>query len=414
MGGEPQGLPTPTTTPRLKRENYRQTKHDTAFSKWKILIGPSDWVNYEAKKEGAERYRVANLPSVCNPGLYEIGVAVCHSDSGRDVSKLDTEFIVVVYLGQADNVRSRLQDYGRNGSHLINGCGLFKEIFSRGYPIVYRWAPLKSKSDAERTEAKLLERFDYAWNKVNNGVRRPNDVLTKIEKISIRNNKIPKILKMLQSFSERKVGIQIKAEKFSLGNKPSHDIYEENFNLFDRVFKFSRSQPRLVSTNPEAIVEDINKIHICGVISNDGTICSNSPFKGRKRCSEHKGRRLTSVSINSKIMTKDSSTDNSQVENFVNDEFSSICGVILLDSSPCTKSPFPGRKRCEEHKGMRINQIMSKSLIFKSVIEKPLSDPDPADCCGVNLGDGKCCERQPVKGRKRHEQHKGMHVNACV
>lgn len=62
-----------------------------------------------------------------------------------------------MYLGQADNVRTRLQQYGRSGAHLGNGSstghptdsvkkekgpGLFVEILSRGYPIVYRWAPV--------------------------------------------------------------------------------------------------------------------------------------------------------------------------------------------------------------------------------------------------------------------------------
>ena len=109
-----------------------------------VLIGPWDWENHSAGKEGAERYRVANLPVVSGPGLYEIGVAVWRTDSGRDVAKLEPDRIVVVYLGQAENVRSRLQHYGRSGSHLVHchdqRTALFNDIFSRGYPIVYRWA----------------------------------------------------------------------------------------------------------------------------------------------------------------------------------------------------------------------------------------------------------------------------------
>jgi hypothetical protein len=62
-----------------------------------------------------------------------------------------------VYLGQADNVRARLQQYGRTGSHLdtgnqlaavgkaeINavaaGPGLFREVFSKGYSLMFRCA----------------------------------------------------------------------------------------------------------------------------------------------------------------------------------------------------------------------------------------------------------------------------------
>lgn len=63
----------------------------------------------------------------------------------------------MVYLGQADSVRARLQQYGRSGSHLdtanslgsagkdaVNalaaGPGLFREVFSRGYSVVFRCA----------------------------------------------------------------------------------------------------------------------------------------------------------------------------------------------------------------------------------------------------------------------------------
>lgn len=78
---------------------------------------------------------------------------------GREVGRLNPDRIVVVYLGQADSVRTRLQSYGRTGAHLGNsypngqpndskcvslqhGPGLFEEIFSRGNPIIFRWAPV--------------------------------------------------------------------------------------------------------------------------------------------------------------------------------------------------------------------------------------------------------------------------------
>ena len=89
--------------------------------------------------------------------MYELGIAASRTGLGREIGKLDPDRIVVVYLGQADNVRTRLQHYGRSGSHLGNssstgppadckavgqqkGPGLFEEILARGYPIVFRWA----------------------------------------------------------------------------------------------------------------------------------------------------------------------------------------------------------------------------------------------------------------------------------
>lgn len=104
-----------------------------------------------------QRYRIHNLPANCScPGLYELGVATTIPDEGRWTRKHDLDDIVVVYLGQADNLRTRLQHYGRTGSHLdygnsltcsskngspcfTAGPGLFREIFSKGYSLVFRW-----------------------------------------------------------------------------------------------------------------------------------------------------------------------------------------------------------------------------------------------------------------------------------
>ena len=128
---------------------------------FQVLVGPSDWEDYSLGKEGAARYRVHNLPKSSGSGIYELGIAVSQTGLGREVGKLDPDQLVVAYLGQADNVRTRLQQYGRTGAHLgnsyANGCandsknvslqkrlGLFDEILSRGYPIVFRWAPVST------------------------------------------------------------------------------------------------------------------------------------------------------------------------------------------------------------------------------------------------------------------------------
>jgi hypothetical protein len=124
---------------------------------FQILVGPSDWEDYSKGKEGSTRYRIHNLPQDSGPGVYELGVAITTSGLGREIFKLtsDPHRVVVVYLGKADNVRTRLQCYGRNGAHLGNSCSsfessgqmgrsLFHEIFFQGFPIVYRWAPVST------------------------------------------------------------------------------------------------------------------------------------------------------------------------------------------------------------------------------------------------------------------------------
>lgn len=109
-------------------------------------------------KDGVQRYRLHNLPSSSScPGLYELGIAAVPTDVGRKSRSRDSQNIIVVYLGQTNNVRARLQQYGRAGAHLESGklvssvnenecSGLFKEVFCRGYSIMFRWAAVSITS----------------------------------------------------------------------------------------------------------------------------------------------------------------------------------------------------------------------------------------------------------------------------
>ncbi|KAL5573016.1 hypothetical protein UlMin_022613 [Ulmus minor] len=360
---------------RLKREQCSRTKHDRDFSKWEILVGPDDWEDYSLGKEGAERYRVHNLPKSSSPGVYELGVAVSRTGLGREIGKLDPNSIVVVYLGQAENVRARLQHYGRTGAHLGNsnlsglptectipalqkGPGLFEEILSGGHPIVFRWASMQSKSDAIKTETSLLNIFDYAWNTSINGPRRPNDILQKLDKISSSSTQFSDITRKFLPFRQKKVGIKIKSSNLlSTENKTGTCPEEESHSFLPQVFKVGRSQPRLV-------VERKNTI-ICGVVSDDGSVCRTPPVEGRKRCVDHKGMKIKG-SIKIQISNSDfpsqlpiRSHDTQELPLFrvnssLSESFTPACGFILVDGSPCTRQPLRGNKRCSDHKGRRI------------------------------------------------------------
>lgn len=464
---------------RLKREDCNRTKHDSVFSKWQVLVGPSDWEDYSLGKEGAARYRVHNLPKSSGSGVYELGIVVAQTGLGREVGKLDPDRIVVVYLGQADNVRTRLQQYGRTGAHLgnsySNGCpndsknvclqnrpGLFDGILTRGYPIVFRWAPMESKRDAEKTEAQLLNRFDYAWNTSINGARRPDDIIRKLNKIASGSTKFPIIARKLLPFTQKQVGIRIKAGKLpSPENKLNTYADEESYNFLSRVFKFGRSQPRLVLDR--SVIEE--KISVCGVALGDGSVCSRPPVERRKRCAEHRGMRIsgsipksdTEEKPKSIIMGSNFSTLDDRVELRpvpvkcpVSESCTPICGVLLNNGSSCLRQPAQGRKRCDEHKGMRIHQSISESVAKgksqyvhdvdldsscrdafsynqnSSAMCKPgILQPQVSSnrfvvskgyetICGVELGSGVYCTIEPVIGRVRCKEHKGLKVNGLV
>ncbi|XP_022987709.1 protein EFFECTOR OF TRANSCRIPTION 2-like isoform X1 [Cucurbita maxima] len=455
---------------RLKRENCKRTKHDSNFSKWEILVAPSDWEDYSLGKEGAERYRIHNLPKVSGPGLYELGIAVSSSGLGREIAKLDADWIVVVYIGEADNVRTRLQHYGRSGSHLGNGylcfvdCkviplekgpGLFQEMFTRGYSILYRWAPMKNKRDAQMTEAQLLKTFDYAWNTSGNGARRHNDVLKKLEDIASQTKKFTIITRKLLPFRQKQMGIKIKTSKPIPTENKTGEYGEERSSFFSRILHFSRSRPRLVVNTDDVSGADSSS---CGVVIGYGVVCRKPPVEGRKRCAEHKGMKVNGLLKNSyagATIYGDTDFSGSNAETSYNTEelsvqdsfpnkgnFLPICGIVLYDGSPCRRTPVQGRKRCEEHKGQRIRrstltscqeakpkvlldvitsqykQQTSPTSKQESILIAQDNSPDLNSSlerkCGVDLGNGLYCTRQPVKGRVRCGEHKGMRINGLI
>ncbi|KAB2072035.1 hypothetical protein ES319_A08G264500v1 [Gossypium barbadense] len=350
---------------RFNREDHKRTKHDSQFSKWKVLIGPHDWEDHSVGKEGVARYRVENLPKTASSGLYELAI---NKPSSRDHNgKLDSDKVLVVYLGEADNVRSRLQQYGRTGAHLGRNdsgnnkvCGCFEDIFARGYSIVYRWAPMKNKADARRTEAQLLGTFDYAWNKGSNGIRRHDDILQKLDKHASNIMKLANFSKKHLPFLQKQVGIKIKAGKLVSDNNEFGKYKNgENRNFLLQVFNFSRSRPRLVSNHGGS---DENETFSCGVVLDDGSICKRPPVEGRKRCAEHKGKKTRGSSTRSSTKSQPHKEDYPEIEHC-----SPICGVAMDDGSLCRRQPVSGRKRCDLHKGRRIYSSDSEITRYQTM-----------------------------------------------
>ncbi|KAK4391777.1 protein EFFECTOR OF TRANSCRIPTION 2 [Sesamum angolense] len=300
------------TSGRLKREDFRRTGCDSVFSEWKTLVGASDWKDHLMGKEGAERYRTQNVPHcVSCPGVYELGIAMSFLGSGREHCKLDSSSVVPVYVGQADNVRTRLQRYGRDGAHLEYGSsneefnnspGLFSEIFSKGLSIVYRWAPMKSKKDAKNTEDQLLEIYDYAWNKRSNGGRSPDDILKKLDCCAKKSQFSFSLLHMmLHCFHQKQVVDKIRTcDQFLLENNQFNSaIGTDNKGTMSRVLRIIRLQPG----RPQSGFHDDSK-GVCGVTIGYGSICTKAPVEGRKRCAEHKGMKVNGLISNYKRMGK--------------------------------------------------------------------------------------------------------------
>ena len=106
---------------------------------------------------------------------------------------------------------------------------------------------MQSKSDAIETEKQRLMTYDYAWNTSINGTRRPDDILTKLKKNSSSNIHFLDIARKLVPYNQTQVGIRIKAGKYPSAEEKIYPFAdEESQSFFPWVFKFGRSQPRLV------------------------------------------------------------------------------------------------------------------------------------------------------------------------
>ncbi|KAG6544050.1 hypothetical protein Mapa_014573 [Marchantia paleacea] len=399
---------------RLKREDCHRVKHDKLFSDWKILVGSSDWRSHAADEEGSQRYRLHNLPATYfGPGVYELGLTLQNLSAPREARprKLRKQDVVVVYLGQAENVRQRLKKYGQSGSHLEGarlvpgsivedceyddqrtspsphktrakadgstggsterGLRLFTEVFSRGYSIVFRWARTESKQMAENVESELLHVFDYPWNRGLNGARRPDDILARLELMQYHLEQSLCLGRFLGAGREkwklfhRKVGIKVPVKR------PS----EEGSSGGSRFSIFRASSKDGL---PDASSNSADTL--CGVLLANGSKCSKSPVKGRRRCSEHKGLRA-------KLTTRRARTAKSK-------------------TGECGSNPSNPSESYSGHKGNPPVLVVKSTPNGKRL---ELSDaPSDGLVCGVTLDGGSACLNESVKDRKRCAAHKGM------
>lgn len=66
-----------------------------------------------------------------------------------------------VYVGETGNLKTRMSDYGKKGSHLFD---VINEALDKGYALYYRYQRRRTKITAQRSEMYYLDRYDYDWN----------------------------------------------------------------------------------------------------------------------------------------------------------------------------------------------------------------------------------------------------------
>ncbi|KAI5056308.1 hypothetical protein GOP47_0028126 [Adiantum capillus-veneris] len=381
---------------RQRREDLNlPTSLDKLFSEWKVLLGPDDWQNYYDGQEGAERYKLHNLPTknCFHSGVYELALYLEKSTS-RSIKK--GARVVPVYVGHTENVRARLQDYGRDGSHLecphanrkcqqcknphitvyqtnlgslerivvtsnqelCSSPRLLTRSFDEGYSIAFRWTPTKSKFDAAALEACLLQSYDYAWNKGNNGNRRPGDAFEKLQYVSKARSwyNLFKWINKLQKLRE-----QLDNQATSVSSPDKNTV--QMFKVLPICLKKKGTMEKNLPSSELICSEKYDgcahsKNVVCGIMDGSGNICRSIPPPGRKRYGRGIANEFSSIRNASSIRKhsavghacNDSGAKKLTCE-FDEGSLSLVCGYPLKNGLKCMVLPEEGRKRCTSHKG---------------------------------------------------------------
>ena len=113
-----------------------------------------EWASWKkiAIKKG---YFENNLPIYDGPAIYQLGIG---KPSGGVIS--------VKYLGRADNLRGRISQYARDGSHLWED--VINPRLNQGYALYFRYYKVKTPEQVRLLEKKHLLAKTYDWNIQNN------------------------------------------------------------------------------------------------------------------------------------------------------------------------------------------------------------------------------------------------------
>ena len=164
--------------PRREETSSRLPSKDSkGWSKWtKAMVPPYYTGGKNLQRRGPNqvgfiwsRIRKAFPHLARHCGIYEWGVK-------RPL--LDETEIRVVYIGSTCRVktgalRGRIREYLTDGSHKKD---LMNNALRSGYELWVRVKPTSDRLNAEGMENKLLAKYNYAWNKRNNG-NRVRDIL---------------------------------------------------------------------------------------------------------------------------------------------------------------------------------------------------------------------------------------------
>mmetsp|Transcript_14358 Transcript_14358/g.36225 ORF Transcript_14358/g.36225 Transcript_14358/m.36225 type:complete len:189 (-) Transcript_14358:1322-1888(-) len=129
-------------------------------SSWEVFLDGSRHRDFQS----AAQAETLTKDLAERPGIYEYCLTLPGSSKHYKV-----------YVGFSKNMRQRhFFNYRKHGSHLLR---FFEDACRKGYVVMRRVKYCKSAEKAKALESKLLRRYNYAWNKMENGGKRQVDLV---------------------------------------------------------------------------------------------------------------------------------------------------------------------------------------------------------------------------------------------
>lgn len=146
---------------RQNREDVRAIAHhgNNAWSQWYLVMAaPQPCQGFESRNTGHRGYKkikIDFIPEDC--GIYEWKVK--HNDIGK-----------VAYVGKTCNddhssLRDRIARYCADGSHKHTRINT---VLKNDGELYVRYKKYSNNADATEAERFYLEKYNYAWNKIQN------------------------------------------------------------------------------------------------------------------------------------------------------------------------------------------------------------------------------------------------------
>ena len=219
---------------------------------------------------------------------------------------------------------------------------------------------MQTDGEACRVKSQMLETFDYAWNKVDNGKRRSNDILQMLNIIS--SNKLPMTADKSDEVEKNSSFVDESITKNDVGTSDVALEVKVNHQLADEKSYEAENNSSFVD---ESITKnDVGTSEVASEVEVNHQLADDKSDEAENN-SSFVDESITKNDVGTLEVALEAEVDHQLAEaSPLKKKGRSDKGEAnkKKDGTVCTKPPVEKRFSCHEHKGMRINLFSAKAI----------------------------------------------------